>query len=84
MGLFGALFDCILLSTAVAAGRRMTGVSVADMLVPRIKNDALRRGVNLYFNVGEITINKALALLKDTSPRETRDHDSIERGNKRD
>lgn len=80
MGLFGVLFDCVLLSSAVAGARRVTGISVADMIVPRIKNDTLRRGVNAYFNAGELVVNKVANMLKDTSPRDT---SSIEKGEKR-
>ena len=51
MGLFGMIFDAVLLTTEVAGVRRATGINGAEMVLKRIKNDTARQ-VKVEFSGG--------------------------------
>mmetsp|Transcript_10632 Transcript_10632/g.15953 ORF Transcript_10632/g.15953 Transcript_10632/m.15953 type:complete len:107 (-) Transcript_10632:15-335(-) len=60
-GLFGILFDGVLISTGIAGVRRVTGYNVYNSLVrPNVSNFPLRSAIKGYLNMGEFLIDKGI------------------------
>jgi len=61
-GLFGIVFEGVLISSGCAAIRRTTGVSIKDIVASRLQSrPRLLNLSNSFFNVGEFIFDKGVA-----------------------
>ncbi|EGC34336.1 hypothetical protein DICPUDRAFT_153460 [Dictyostelium purpureum] len=60
MGLISLVFDCIVISSACAGARRMTGFNVGQKVVDMVKNEKALTFTKGFFNVGEWVVDKGV------------------------
>jgi len=56
--------DAVVLSTALAGLRRVTGLSVQALVEPKIRNEYAKFASRLFFNGGEWIVEKGSQLLQ--------------------
>jgi Mitofissin len=73
-GLFGMIFDGMLVSAGVSGVRRVTGYNLySEMVVPNVKNLPARSAIRAYLNAGEWVVDSGIQVWDNARGNSDRD-----------